>query len=111
MEEGAPAEKQFGSTLFWRLFAAINLVTVAWVGWVIWQLVPRPAVHDFVLRLPVSQRSALGTIAAAPPAAPAGGATVIPVPPPARLEEIPLQGGPPMTALRMDTEIRTPTKQ
>jgi len=110
MEEGAPAEKRFGSTLFWRLFAAINLVMVAWVGWVIWQLMPHAAVNDFVLRLPVSQRSTSGTIPGAPPAAPSGGATVVPVAPPVRVEEIPIQSGPPMTPLRLETEIKLKPK-
>lgn len=109
MEEGASAEKRFGSTLFWRLFALINLVTVAWVGWVIWQLVPRPVVHDFVLRLPVSQRSASGAIPGVPAAAPV--ATVVPVAPPVRVDEIPLQSGLPMTPLRLETQIKTPQKQ
>ena len=110
MEEGASAEKRFGSTLFWRLFAAINLVTVAWVGWVIWQLVPHPVVHDFVLRLPVAQRSATGAVPGVPPAAPTGVATVTPVAPPARLEEIPIQSGPPMSPLRLETEIKAAPK-
>ena len=111
MEEGASAEKRFGSTLFWRLFALVNLVTVAWVGWVIWQLVPHPVVNDFVLRLPVSQRSASGSIPGTPPEAPAGGATVVPVAPPVRVQEIPIQSGPPMTPLRLETEIKTPPKR
>jgi hypothetical protein len=111
MEKGASAEKRFGSTLFWRLFAAINLVTVAWVGWVIWQITPSPVVYDFVLRMPVSQRSSSGTIPAVPPAAPAGVATVTPVAPPAPLAEIPIQSGPPMTPLRLETEIKAPPKK
>ncbi len=110
MEESASAEKRFGSTLFWRLFALINLVTVAWVGWVIWQVIPHPVVNDFVLRLPVSQRSASGAIPGRSPAASDGVATVTPVAPPARLDEIPIQSGPPMSPLRMETEIKTPTK-
>ena len=111
MEEGASAEKGFGSTLFWRLFALMNLITVAWVGWVVWQLIPRPLVYDFVLRLPVSQRSAAGTIPGVPSAGPAGVATVVPVAPPVRVDEIPIQSGPPMTPLRLETEIKTPPKR
>jgi hypothetical protein len=111
MEEGASAQKRLGSTLFWRLFALVNLVTVAWVGWVIWQLIPRPVVNDFVLRLPVSQRSASGTIAGGSPAAPAGVATVVPVAPPVRVEEIPIQSGTPMTPLRLETEIKAPPRE
>ena len=108
MEESASAEKRFGSTLFWRVFALINLVTVAWVAWVIWQLIPHPVVNDFVLRLPVSQRSASGTIPAL--AAPDGAATAVPVAPPVPVEEIPIQSGPPMTPLRLETEIKAPSK-
>ena len=111
MEEGASAEKRFGSTLFWRVFALINLFTVAWVGWLIWQLTPHPAVNDFVLRLPVSQRAASGSIPAIPSAAPSSVATVVPVAPPVPVEEIPIQSGPPMTPLRLETNIRTPPKQ
>ena len=109
MEDGASAEKRVGSTLFWRVFALINLVTVAWVGWVIWQLIPRPVVHDFVLRLPVSHRSASGVIPADRSAAPA--ATVVPVAPPVAAEEIAIQSGPPMAPLRLETEIKAPPKQ
>lgn len=112
MEDGAPAEKRFGSRLFWRLFAAINFATVVWVGWVIWQLVPRSVVHDFVLRLPppVAHRAASGTIPAAPPAAlpavPSAGAP----PAGAPAGEIAIQSGAPMTPLKLDTEIRIPPK-
>jgi len=109
-EADAAAHKRFGSTLFWRLFALINLITVGWVGWVIWQLTPHPVVHDFVMRLPVSQRTASGTIAArAAVANTAGGAsvtTVTPVAPAAPPAEVPIQGGPPMSPLRMETEIK-----
>jgi len=108
-EAGAAAQKRFGSTLFWRLFALINLITIGWVGWVIWQLTPHPVVHDFVMRLPVSQRSAIGTIPAR--AAPAGVATVTPVAPPVPVAEIPIQSGPPMLPLKMETEIQTPPKK
>ena len=118
-EADAAAHKRFGSTLFWRLFALINLITVGWVGWVIWQITPHPVVHDFVMRLSVSQRTASGTIAArAALANTAGGAsvtnvpgvagvsTVTPVAPPTPVAEVPMQSGPPMSPLRMETEIK-----
>src|SRR5450759_732280 len=107
MKEGASTETRFGSTLFWRLFAIINLITVAWIIWVLWQIIPRPVVHDFVLRLPVSQRPASGSIPGDPSATSAGVATVTPVTPPVRVDEIPIQSGPPMTPLRMETAIKT----
>ena len=108
-EVGAPAQKRFGSTLFWRLFALINLFTIGWVGWVIWQLTPHPVVHDFVMRLPVSQRTASGTIAArAALAGATGAATATPVAPAAPVAEIPIPSGPPMSPLRMETQIKIP---
>jgi hypothetical protein len=111
-EVGAPAQKRFGSTLFWRLFALINLFTIGWVGWVIWQLTPHPVVHDFVLRLPVAQRTASGTIAARAALANVAPVTsVTPVAPPGPVAEIPIQSGPPMSPLRMETEIKTPPKK
>ena len=114
-EAGAAAQKRFGSTLFWRLFALINLITIGWVGWVIWQLTPPPVVHDFVLRLPVSQRTASGTIAARAALANTAGAasvtTVTPVAPPVPVAEIPIPSGPPMSPLRMETQIKTPLKK
>ena len=94
-------ERRFGSTLFWRLFALVNFVTVAWVVWVLWQIAPRTVVNDFVLRLPVSQRSVSGAISGDPSAARAKAA-------PAPEKEISIQSGPPMAPLRLDTEIKTP---
>ena len=101
MAPSTEGERRFGSTLFWRLFALINLVTVAWVGWVIWQVIPHPVVNDFVLRLPVSQRSVSGAISGDPSAARAKAA-------PAPENEISIQSGPPMAPLRLETEIKTP---
>lgn len=114
----------FGSALFWRLFAVINVIALAYVVWIIWQLSPKPVVNDFVMRMPVSQRTSLGAIGPAPaqdgaapasqggiPAPPAEGVTVTPVAPPARLREIPIQSGEPMGSLKLDTQIRTQVKQ
>ena len=101
MEASTAAEKRLGSTLFWRLFALVNFVTVAWVVWVLWQIAPRTVVNDFVLRLPVSQRSVSGAISGDPSAARAKAA-------PAPENEISIQSGPPMTPLRLETEIKTP---
>jgi hypothetical protein len=111
VEESAPAEKRFGSMMFWRMFALINQVTVMWVAWVIWQIIPRPVVYDFVLRLPNSQvqRTAPGANPGAPTTeanATAGAAPATAVPSGAVLPELPIQNGPPMTPLRMDTEMK-----
>lgn len=102
----APARTGFGSTLFWRVFAVINLVTVLWVIWVIWQLVPRPVVNDFVLRMPrpashaQMQRTASGAVPAVPApilAAPLSG-------------DVSIENGPPTKQLRLATEIKAPPK-
>jgi hypothetical protein len=122
-EQGAAQPRAVGSVMFWRVFAMINVITVGYVLWVIWQLSPKPVVNDFVMRMPVSQRTALGAISPGPvqdraapqfqggiPAPPGEGVTVTPVVPPARLQEIPIQSGEPMGSLRMDTQIRMPAR-
>lgn len=43
-----------GSTIFWRVMALLNIVTVAWVVFVVWQIAPNPVVNEFVTRMPVS---------------------------------------------------------
>ncbi|OGA45542.1 MAG: hypothetical protein A3G25_04695 [Betaproteobacteria bacterium RIFCSPLOWO2_12_FULL_63_13] len=106
-----PARAGFGSTLFWRVFALINLATVVWVFWVIWQLVPRPVVNDFVLRMPrptpqvQGQRTASGTINVVP--APHRAAPEYPPPPSG---ETSIQNGTPMGTLRLETAIKAPPK-
>ena len=115
MESGTtretPSPERFGSTIFWRVFAVINLVTVLWVLWVIWQLIPRPVVNEFVLRMPRTashgqlQREASGAIKRVPSLQGAGPA---PVAPPSG--EISIQNDPPMKPLRLETEIKTPPK-
>ena len=92
------------------MFAVINLITVACVMWLIWQLSPKPVVHDFVMRLPVSQRASLGAIGAPPAQERTAAAGTAPAEA-AAAAEIPIQSGEPMRALKMDTEIRTPVKK
>ena len=99
----AARPRAVGSAMFWRVFAVINLVTVLWVMWLIWQLSPKPVVNEFVMRLPVSQRTSLGAIGPLP--------AQERIPAPAPPAEIPIQSGEPMRALKMDMEIRTPVKK
>jgi MSHA biogenesis protein MshN len=42
-----------GSELFWWVVAAALLLAIAWLGWVMWQLSPRPVVNELALRVPV----------------------------------------------------------
>ena len=106
--------RAFGSVLFWRLFAVINLIAVAYVVWMIWQLSPKPVVNDFVMRMPVSQRTSLGAIGqtpvqdrlALPPGIPASAPAVAPE----AAAAIAIQSGEPMSSLKLDTQIRTPVK-
>ena len=88
METDVPAQERFGSTLFWRVFAVINLVVVAWVVWLIWQLTPRAVVNEFVLHLP-------------PPASQSRSAA----------SGIAIQSGAPMKPLRLETEIKALPKR
>ena len=107
MDSGEPVQDRFGSRLFWRAFVVVNFVTVAWVVWLIWQLTPSAVVHDFVLRLPPpaaqSQTRASGNPQSEPSAAISGAG-------PAARTEILIQSGPPMTPLRLETEIKAPPK-
>jgi MSHA biogenesis protein MshN len=58
---------------FWRVVAALLLVAVGWVGWVAYQLQPRPLVIESALRSPVPKPApvaAVSPVQAAPVAAP-----------------------------------------
>jgi MSHA biogenesis protein MshN len=41
-----PAGGLVGSDVFWWIMAVIMLVLIVWLGWVMWQLTPRPVVTD-----------------------------------------------------------------
>jgi hypothetical protein len=107
MEGSASANKRRASTLFWRVFALINLVTVAWIGWVFWQVTPHSLVNELVSAGPAPHRAAAGTIAAAPGDATAGSAPAPAALPAAAIPEIPIHSGPPMASLKLDPELRT----
>lgn len=107
VDVGAPAvravgtEPRRGHEWFWRVLAVLVLVSVAWVGWVAYQLQPRPLVTPLAL------------LAAQQPARPVP-ATVIPAPLPA--VEIPkvepaapkAQVALPVETLRLARSIDTP---
>lgn len=109
---GKPAAKprSVGSALFWRIFALINFVAVAWVAWLIWQLSPKPLVHEFVMRMPAAQRTSLGVITAPGARQPGQPGTTEPAEAPTAPADLPMQSGDPINTLKLDTEIRTPTK-
>jgi len=68
---------------FWRIVAALMLVFIAWVGWVVYQITPRSVVTPLAYATPVKP---IGTSQAAggasAPAAPQVEAAVQPMPPP-----------------------------
>jgi MSHA biogenesis protein MshN len=55
-----------GRDWFWRLVAGLLLVAVGWVGWVAYQLQPRPLVIESALRRPVPQPAPVPAAAVAP---------------------------------------------
>jgi len=67
------ASRKVGSELFWISMAALMLVAIAWVGWVVWQMMPRPIATD------LAYQSSRGKIdvpkEAAPQASPAAAVT------------------------------------
>ncbi len=72
------ATPRYGSEVFWRVMAAVMLLMVGWVAWVMWQLTPHPVVTDLAYQSalrarPIQPEAARqersGGIAAAGPAA------------------------------------------
>lgn len=86
--------RRVGSEVFWRVIATAMLVLIVWLGWVMWQLTPRPIATDLAYQhqqrmKSVQQRAvpaaaseqnaalpAPGTDAATAPAAPMAAAEV-----------------------------------
>jgi MSHA biogenesis protein MshN len=72
-----PARERAGEW-FWRIVAALVLAAVSWVGWVAWQLQPRPLVTDLAIRAAeqakrkASEQAQAGAGQAAPPASAVG---------------------------------------
>ena len=112
--DAAAPPRAVGSALFWRVFAVINVIAVGYVAWMIWQLSPRPVVNDFVMRMPVSQRTSLGAIGQTPVqdrlALPPGLPAAVPATPEAAAA-IAIQSGEPMGMLKLDTSLRVPPKE
>lgn len=110
-----------GSEFFWWVLAAIMLLAIAWLGWVMWQLTPRPVVNELALR--TSSRAVAGVPALSTQAAPAEESQSASVP----LPDVPVQLSSPapvvnerpvapvaivplprLDALKLATEITTP---
>ena len=93
---------------FWHTLAVLMAVSVAWVGWVAFQVMPRPIVTKLALSagdaaLPRPQQPAadiLVPVAAAAPAEPA----------PAPVMEAPAPKAGPFETLRLATELQSPPK-
>ncbi|MFM9971691.1 MAG: tetratricopeptide repeat protein [Burkholderiales bacterium] len=47
--------KRIGSEWFWRVLAALMLLAVAWVAWLIWELRPRPVVTELATRAMINR--------------------------------------------------------
>lgn len=59
---------------FWRIVAALMLLTIAWVAWVLYQITPRSVVTPLAYATPVrpigAPQSAVAPVAPKPPTAP-----------------------------------------
>jgi len=100
-----------GSELFWWVVAAALLLAIAWLGWVMWQLTPRPVVNELALRAPtkVSPASTAAALAETPNAeAPTVAASAPPQAPSVAVGQ-PLAPSPAVRVdmLKLATEITT----
>jgi MSHA biogenesis protein MshN len=59
-----------GSEWFWRALAVLMVCALGWVGWVIWELMPRSNVTDLALRSPPAPRAPAQSSTPAPVPAP-----------------------------------------
>ncbi len=91
---GSPARG--GHEWFWRIFAFLMMVAVAWVLWIAYQLQPRPLATDAAFAAADSARSKASpapVVVAVPPApAPAPAPAAAPAPRPAPMETFKLAG-------------------
>lgn len=97
----AADQPRVGSAVFWRLMALLNIVTVAWVVYVVWEIAPSTVVNEFVGRR-VAPPPGAGTISGvaspvSPEAASPGSGSPT------------SQGSPALAPLRMETELTTKT--
>lgn len=65
--KAARAERR-GNEWFWRVIAVLVLVSLAWVGWVAYQLQPRPVATEQALRAALQPRTGMVVAAQAQPA-------------------------------------------
>lgn len=98
-----PGRRDGGDVWFWRVVAALLLAAVAWVGWVAWQLQPRPLFTEQAFR------------ASAPPAPPPAIVPVVvqqpaPVVPEAKpvVQEVKALPPEPAETFRLARSIETP---
>jgi len=110
MSEHAQAvpERAGMSDLFWRIMAAAMLFAVAWVAWVVWQLMPRPIVTDLAYQS--ARAPAVVKSDPAPPAAAAVKAEAAPAPK-AETPAPQAAARPAFDMLRLATELTTPVPQ
>ncbi len=101
----APAA-HVGSEWFWRVLAAVMLLAVVWVVWLMWELRPRPVVNEVALRMtaPAARISAPPSVRDADVSAPEALAPALATvqtakepPAPARID-----------SLRLSMELATP---
>jgi MSHA biogenesis protein MshN len=120
------APRKVGSELFWISIAVLMLIAVAWVGWVVWQMMPRPLATELAYQssrgkidapkdaAPQSNPPTVAVVAAPPVATPATPAPGAPSAGPASSTlPAPLQTSPAtepakIDMLRLATELTTP---
>jgi MSHA biogenesis protein MshN len=113
------APPKVGSELFWVSMAVLMLVAVGWIGWVVWQMMPRPVATELAYQS-LSGKTDAPVPQASPPAAVAVAAPVV-VPPsgsPSAAPASPVSQTPAQTPsaaeparidmLRLATELTTP---
>ncbi len=89
----AVARESPGREWFWRTLAVLIVIALAWVGWVAYQILPRPIVTELAYKSAdeARARAALAepTTNAVPAPAPEAAPAPVPVPPPAATETAP----------------------
>lgn len=102
---------------FWRVVSALLLVAVAWVGWVAYQLLPRPLVTDQVFRMmqskpapaaPVSPVAQAPAKPSAPQATPPAAEAPPPVEPKPAIDQVQAKPAEPAETFKLARAIETP---
>ena len=91
------------SDLFWRIMAAAMLFAVAWVAWVVWQLMPRPIVTDLAY-----QSARAPAVAKSEPAPPVAATVKEETAPAPKMPAQQAAAKPAFDMLRLATELTTP---